>query len=45
MLFVAGAGYIGVIYFMIVKPYFGQTINNFALKPVGRMFKQAIKVL
>jgi hypothetical protein len=45
LLFVAGAAYIGCFYFLIVKPHFGKQIGRNVLKPVGRMFRQALKTL
>jgi hypothetical protein len=45
LLFVAGAAYIGCFYFLIVKPHFGKQIARNVLKPISRVFRQALKNL
>lgn len=45
LIFVSAATYVGLLYFSIIKPYFGNWIKTNIFKPIGRRAKSAFKIL
>lgn len=45
LLFVLGSTYVGLIYFKIIKPYFGRTIYKGLMQPFGHFIKSMFKTL
>lgn len=45
LIFVLSATYIGLLYFTVIKPYFGKSINENILKPIGKRIKIMFKTL